>query len=86
MATQPGDFRPITIPSVLLRQFHTILAKRVLQYFAPDPRQRAFQDMDGYADNAVLFDLLLKDQHRKYRNCHIASFDVGKAAFLLCQR
>lgn len=79
LAEQPGDYRPITIPSVLSRQLHKILAKRLLKYFSLDPRQRAFQHFDGCADNAILFDLLLKDQHRSFRSCHIASLDVGKA-------
>lgn len=79
VASEPGDYRPITITSVLTRQLHAILARRMQAHFKLDNRQRAFQPTDGCADNAVLFDLLIKDQHKAYRSCHIACLDVGKA-------
>lgn len=55
------------------------MARRLQAHFQFDNRQRAFQPTDGCADNAVLFDLLIKDQHKAYRSCHIACLDVGKA-------
>lgn len=44
-----------------------------------DPRQRAFLTTDGCADNAVLLDLILRNQHQTFSSCYMASVDVRKA-------
>lgn len=79
LSKDPGNFRPITIPSIIVRQLNNILAKRIEVGLKLDARQRAFQPTDGCADNAVLLDLLLRDQHRKFSNCHLVCLDVSKA-------
>lgn len=79
ISTDPGDFRPITIPSVIVRQLHTILAKRLASALPLDSRQRAFIAADGCADNTTLVDLLLRDHQRRHACCYIASLDVSKA-------
>lgn len=79
VSREPGDFRPITIPSIIVRQLNNILARRIQKLLELGPRQRAFRPTDGCADNAILFDLLLRDQHHRYANCHSACLDVSKA-------
>ena len=43
----PGDFRPITVSSVIMRTFHKILANRMLEYIPLDVRQKASRDVDA---------------------------------------
>lgn len=78
-ANHPGDFRPITIPSVLIRGLHRILARRLEDALDIDPRQRAFRSMDGCADNIFLLDILLRYHRRHYKSLYVASIDVSKA-------
>lgn len=78
-ANVPGDFRPITIPPVLVRGLHKILAKRLEDALDIDPRQRAFRSMDGCADNIFLLDTLLRYHRKQYKSLYIASIDVSKA-------
>lgn len=75
----PGDFRPITIPPVLVRSLHKILAKRMETTLDIDVRQRAFRSADGCADNTFLLDTLLRAHRRKFQPLHMASLDVSKA-------
>uniref|UniRef100_A0A1A9VZG3 Reverse transcriptase domain-containing protein n=1 Tax=Glossina brevipalpis TaxID=37001 RepID=A0A1A9VZG3_9MUSC len=79
LAKDPGDFRPITIPSVIVRQLHSIIAKRIAMVLKLDPRQRAFQPTDGTGDNAVLLDIILRSIKAKFHCCYMASLDVSKA-------
>lgn len=44
----PGDTRPISITSVVVRQLHKILANRFKKLHDFDERQRAFIDCDGW--------------------------------------
>ncbi|KMQ88340.1 reverse transcriptase [Lasius niger] len=78
-ASEPGDFRPITIPPVLVRGLHKILAKRLETALDIDPRQRAFRSMDGCADNTLLLDTLLRYHRKQYKSLYMASIDVSKA-------
>lgn len=78
-SSEPGDFRPITVPSVLARLLNQILARRLLDQFPFDSRQRAFIRADGCADNTTLLDMLLRDHHQRHAACYIASLDVSKA-------
>lgn len=78
-STEPGDFRPITVPSVLTRQLHAILAKRISNCLVLDNRQQAFQAFDGCANNTTLVDLLLRHHNKTFESCYLASLDVSKA-------
>ncbi|KMQ89970.1 reverse transcriptase [Lasius niger] len=78
-ANDPEDFRPITIPPVLVRSLHKILAKRMEVLLDIDPRQRAFKSTDGWADNIFLVDTLLRLYRREFRPLNLASLHVGKA-------
>ncbi|KAI4485568.1 hypothetical protein M0802_012718 [Mischocyttarus mexicanus] len=56
-AVEPGDFRPVTVSSVLLRCLHCILASRVNCTIPIGERQRAFRPVDGCSINIHLVDL-----------------------------
>lgn len=75
----PGDFRPITVASVLVRRLHKILALKMGCLIRLDKRQRAFCATDGCADNVFLLDLVLRYHHERHRPLHLASVDVAKA-------
>ncbi|CAL7932861.1 unnamed protein product, partial [Xylocopa violacea] len=78
-AKMPGDFRPITISSVLVRVLHKVLATRMGQKIALDQRQRAFRNSDGCAENIFLLDTVLRYHHQAHKPLFIASLDVAKA-------
>lgn len=78
-ASLPQDFRPISVPSVLVRQLHAILASRLNSRIQWDPRQRGFLPTDGCADNTTMVDLILRDHHKRHASCYIATLDVSKA-------
>lgn len=78
-ANDPGDFRPITIPPVLVRGLHRILAVRLERALNIDSRQRAFKPTDGCSDNVFLLDTLLRFHRKKYQSLYVASLDVAKA-------
>ena len=50
----PGDYRPITLGSVVMRAFHRVLAKRLAGSWPLSGRQKAFLQGDGLADNIWL--------------------------------
>jgi len=78
-ASRPQDFRPISVPSIVVRQLNAILAARLTSSVNWDPRQRGFLPTDGCADNATIVDLVLRDHHRRSASCYIATLDVSKA-------
>lgn len=78
-ANRPQDFRPITVPSVLVRQLNAILASRLTSSVNWDSRQRGFLPTDGCADNATMVDLILRESHKSWKSCYIATLDVSKA-------
>lgn len=75
----PGDFRPITISSVITRCLHKILAKRLSTSIPIDSRQKAFIRIDGCAEATFQLDLVLRYHHTKLKNLYIASIDISKA-------
>lgn len=78
-ATEPGDFRPLTISSVIIRTLHKVLAKRMAKSITLDQRQRAFRKTDGCSDNIFLLDLILRHHHAKHKPLFMASLDLAKA-------
>lgn len=74
-STEPGDFRPITVTSVMVRQLHCNLYRRISQKLPLDIRQHAFITADGCAENIVLVDLLLHSHPQNFRSFYVASLD-----------
>jgi len=78
-STIPTDYRPITVASVVIRQFHKILAKRIQKEHKWDERQRAFLPMDGCAENLTVLNALLHTARTRLKELHLGSIDISKA-------
>lgn len=76
----PGDYRPISITSVVVRHFHKILAARLQRLNLVDQRQRGFRlGVDGVAENLCVLQTALADARIRTRTLHLACLDVSKA-------
>lgn len=75
----PLEHRPLTIPPVGLRQFHKIIAGRILKSHQWDDRQFAFLPQDGVAENLMMLDALINSARSECRELHIGSLDISKA-------
>ena len=75
----PGDFRPITVSSVITRTFHKILANRMLENIPLDVRQKAFREVDGCSEGIFVLDLILRQHRQEHRSAFLASLDMQKA-------
>lgn len=78
-ATDPADFRPITVSSVLTRSFHKVLSNRLVRTVSLDRKQRAFLPVDGCAENIFSLDVLLRYHRQNFKPVHLASLDIAKA-------
>jgi hypothetical protein len=78
-STLPTDFRPITVASVVIRQFHKVLAKRLSVMHKWDERQRAFLPMDGCAENLTVLSTLIQTARTMLKELHLATLDISKA-------
>lgn len=88
--SSPGEFRPITVTSVLLRLYHKVIGKR-LDQIEINHSQKGFRRRDGIAENTWLLKQIIKRASRKPANLHLAFIDVAKAfdsltheALLIC--
>lgn len=78
-ANNPGDYRPITVQTILTRSFNKVLASRILKNIKFDNRQRAFLPIDGYAHNTFELDMILRYHRQKFKPLFMASIDLSKA-------
>lgn len=78
-AAEPGEYRPITIQSVITRELHRILAHRISSSIQVDERQRANKNFDGCRDNVIQLDMILREHRSTFRQMYMASVDVSKA-------
>lgn len=76
---EPGDYRPLSIASVVIRQLHKILAARVLNLNLLDSRQRGFIRADGVVENTSLLSGILRDARTRRRELYLSVLDVRKA-------
>ena len=74
----PGDYRPITITSFVLRFYHGILAKR-MEALPLSKRQKAFLPRDGMAENAWIIDSAIRHAKSKLKELVVVFVDVSKA-------
>lgn len=79
ISVAPEDFRPITIPSVIVRHLHSIFADRLRNLVKINEHQRGFIQSDGCADNVSLLDLVLRYHHKAIKSVYICAIDVSKA-------
>ncbi|KAK2575343.1 hypothetical protein KPH14_012766 [Odynerus spinipes] len=78
-SVSPGDFRPLTISSVVIRCLNKVLARRLQNSIPLDLRQRGFIKADGCAEATFYLDLVLRYHNSKLKNLYIASIDISKA-------
>lgn len=78
-ASEPGDFRPITVSSVITRTYHKILARRLMRLVDLDKRQKAFVPVDGCSENIFDLDMVLRYHRQNFKPLFIASIDIAKA-------
>ncbi|GLV41736.1 hypothetical protein CBL_12025 [Carabus blaptoides fortunei] len=76
---EPGDFRPLSISSVLSRCLHKILAKRVGLIVPISAKQSAFRPVDGCSINTFLVDKVLKHHREHFKPLYMATTDMAKA-------
>jgi len=75
----PAEYRPLSIGSVIIRQLHKILARRLTSLDIFDLRQRGFRPVDGVCENVTVLSAVLGDARRRCRSLHLACVDVSKA-------
>lgn len=75
----PGEFRPISITSVIQRQLHKILGNRLNRICKTSGCQVAFKNVDGVATNIGTLRTVLEHSHNSLNDLHIVSIDLKKA-------
>lgn len=75
----PGNYRPISIASVIIRHYHKILANRIYEEFHNDERQRGFIRADGSAEIIYSISTILDITRRQKKQLHVAFLDIKKA-------
>lgn len=78
-SNSPSDFRPISISSVITRQFHRILANRFTKLYVHRVQQSAYQHFDGVGKSVALLRTFLDNSWRERKELHIACLDAAKA-------
>lgn len=76
----PGDYRPISVASVVVRHLHRILASRLEAVIIHEPEQAGFRrGFDGVAYNVFLKDAVLRNAWSRRRSLCVAVLDVRRA-------
>ena len=75
----PGQFRPITVGSVLLRLYHSILGGRLEEHLPISHCQKGFRRGDGLYFNSILLQKCIRKAKTDCRNLRIAFLDMRKA-------
>lgn len=75
----PGDFRPLSICSVILREFNKILARRFVSCYTYDERQTAYLPIDGVCINVSMLTAIIAEAKRLRKELHISILDLVKA-------
>ena len=77
--SDPSQFRPITLSSILCRLFHKIIARRIEVSIKLDIRQKAFTRRDGIAENIFLLQNIIYQHKQKLKLLSLCFLDVSKA-------
>uniref|UniRef100_A0A1B0GQ24 Uncharacterized protein n=1 Tax=Phlebotomus papatasi TaxID=29031 RepID=A0A1B0GQ24_PHLPP len=78
-SSDPKDYRPISITSVITRQFHKILAARLTSMHEWDERRAGFLPVDGCGENLAILNELIRFSRVNRRELHLGSLDISKA-------
>eukprot|EP00745_Piridium_sociabile_P021433 TRINITY_DN32985_c0_g1_i2.p1 TRINITY_DN32985_c0_g1~~TRINITY_DN32985_c0_g1_i2.p1 ORF type:complete len:720 (-),score=99.59 TRINITY_DN32985_c0_g1_i2:130-2289(-) len=74
-----GNWRPLTIGSVLTRLYAKILAKRLSEQIPLNPMQRGFIPAPGVSENTVLLKRIIREAKQKRGTLAVAFLDLAKA-------
>lgn len=77
--TDIGNWRPLTISSVICRAFSGILAKRLTDICELHPRQRGFIASPGCAENLAILNGMIRTSKRKLLPLAVVFVDFAKA-------
>ena len=80
-AKRLGDFRPITIGSIVLRIFSSVLDGRLRRAVELNPRQRGFINSPGCDENLLLLEAGIKEAKRRpsHAQTTFITLDLAKA-------
>ena len=76
--SHPKDFRPITVGSMILRSYHSLLCKR-LSSIPLRGTQKGFMMRDGIAENISILKALFQKARTDKRSVYMCLLDVSKA-------
>lgn len=76
---EPGDFRPVSINSIVTREFNRLMANRISLKYKFDNRQAAYFKIDGVAQNIAVLSTILNEAKTKLKELHIVGLDMAKA-------
>lgn len=79
LPTDPSEYQPISVSSVLIRQLHKILAQRITSARLYRTEQRASIPSDGTGENIAILDTILSEAKSQLRELHVATLDMAKA-------
>ena len=74
-----GNWRPLSISSVIMRLYTKILAKRLTKAVSLHPSQRGFIPAPGVEQNSVLLEHLIRKQKKEKGTLAVAFLDLAKA-------
>lgn len=75
----PGEYRPITVTSVVTRGLHKILAKRLADRMPTSARQKGFKAEEGVSANILILKNLLSQAKKEQKSLFLAYIDFKKA-------
>ena len=78
-ATGPAEYRPITMGSMFCHLFHRVVAHTAERALPLGPRQKAFREGDGLADNVWILQSIINDCKARRRPLCVMFIDVRKA-------
>ena len=75
----PHERRPISVSSHYYRTIAKIMASRLRCECQVNPRQKAFEPIDGCQENLAILQAVLNEAHMLRSEVHLAFLDVAKA-------
>lgn len=78
-SSSPENFRPISVGSVIVRQFNKILTKRLVNFYKFDDRQSAYLPVDGVGNSTAILSSIIAHAKENLRELHVVCLDATKA-------
>lgn len=77
--TDPSDYRPITVTSVVTRGLHKILARRLAERIPTSSSQKGFKAEDGVSANLLVLEELIDKAKANPSSLYLGFIDFKKA-------